>query len=93
MLRKFPGTAIILICAAAFISAQEKTSKTSEDETAIRANVEQMVKGWNMKSGAEFAKPFAEDFDYVVINGMHIKGRAANHNHRVSTFPPVASAV
>ena len=35
------------------------------------------MKGWNMKSGAEFAKPFAEDADYVVINGMQIKGRIA----------------
>jgi len=56
----------------------QKTDNKAEDEAAIRANVEQMAKGWNMKSGAEFAKPFAEDSDYVVINGMHIKGRAAN---------------
>ncbi|HSK72608.1 MAG TPA: SgcJ/EcaC family oxidoreductase [Pyrinomonadaceae bacterium] len=65
----------LLLSGAAF--AQEKAAKT-EDEKAIRANVEQMVKGWNMKSGAEFAKPFAEDSDYVIINGMHIKGRATN---------------
>lgn len=71
---------LVLIFTAAGIAAQEKakTADTSRDETAIRANVEQMVKGWNMKSGAEFAKPFAEDSDYVVINGFHIKGRAAN---------------
>lgn len=49
-----------------------------QDEAAIRANVEQLVTGWNAKSGAEFAKPFAEDSDYVVVNGMHLKGRAAN---------------
>ncbi len=59
----------LLLYGAAF--AQQSATKT-EDEKAIRANVEQMVKGWNMKSGAEFAKPFAEDSDYVVINGMHI---------------------
>lgn len=62
--------------------AQNKSAKT-EDEKAIRANVEQMVSGWNAKSGEEFAKPFAEDADYVVINGMHIKGRAAiNAGHQ-----------
>lgn len=33
--------------------------KPSEDEAMIRANVEQMAKGWNTKSSAEFAKPFA----------------------------------
>lgn len=48
----------------------------SADEAAIRESVKQMETGWNTKSGALFAKPFAEDADYVVINGMHIKGRA-----------------
>lgn len=46
------------------------------DETAIRESVKQMETGWNTKSGAVFAKPFAEDADYVVINGMYIKGRS-----------------
>jgi uncharacterized protein (TIGR02246 family) len=57
--------------------AQEKAKGNDKDETMIRANVEQMAKGWNAKSGAEFAKPFAEDADYVIVNGMQIKGRAA----------------
>lgn len=47
------------------------------DEAAMRESVKQMETGWNTKSGATFAKPFAEDADYVVINGMYIKGRAA----------------
>jgi len=64
----------LLACGAVF--GQSNSAKT-EDEKAIRANVEQIVNGWNMKSGAEFAKPFAENSDYVVINGMHIKGRSA----------------
>src|SRR6185503_15336088 len=41
------------------------------DETAIRESVKQMETGWNTKSGALFAKPFAEDADYVVINGNY----------------------
>ena|SRR6185503_3957136 len=45
------------------------------DEAAIRENVKQLEMGWNTKSGATFAKPFAQDADYVVINGMYIKGR------------------
>ena len=47
------------------------------DEVAIRQNVQQLETGWNTKSGAVFAKPFAEDADYVVINGMYLKGRTA----------------
>ena len=49
----------------------------SNDEAAIRENVKQLETGWNTKSGALFAKPFAEDADYVVINGMYFKGRKA----------------
>lgn len=45
------------------------------DEAAMRESVKQLETGWNTKSGALFAKPFAEDADYVVINGMYIKGR------------------
>jgi uncharacterized protein (TIGR02246 family) len=63
----------LCLTGALTVAAQDK----AKDEAAIRANVEQMVKGWNMKSGAEFAKPFAEDADYVVINGMKIKSRKA----------------
>ena len=76
----------LLLCGASF--AQSNSTK-GEDEKAIRANLEQMIKGWNMKSGEEFAKPFAEDSDYVVVNGMHLKGRAANaagHQQIFDTF-------
>lgn len=45
------------------------------DEATIRENVKLLETGWNKKSGAVFAKPFAEDADYVVINGMYIKGQ------------------
>lgn len=67
---------ILLLFLCGTSQAQNKSTK-AEDEKAIRANVEQMVNGWNAKSGAEFAKPFAEDADYVIINGMYIKGRTA----------------
>ena len=76
MFRNFTILILVLIFAAFNTKAQKKGDK-SADETAIRANVEQLVKGWNSKSGEEFAKPFAEDADYVVINGMQIKGRMA----------------
>ncbi len=54
-----------------------RVSVSAADEAAIRANVKQMEDGWNTKSGALFAKPFAEDADYVVINGLHIRTRRA----------------
>lgn len=80
MYSKITNVILILMFAAIGVFAQEKAKtsddKKSKDEAMIRANVEQAMKGWNAKSGAEFAKPFAEDADYVIINGMHIKGRA-----------------
>lgn len=82
MLKNF--TILIFILFIANIDGfSQRTDKKTDDETAIRANVEQMENGWNKKSGVEFAKPFAEDSDYVVINGFHIKGRTANaENHQ-----------
>ncbi|HEV2763011.1 MAG TPA: SgcJ/EcaC family oxidoreductase [Pyrinomonadaceae bacterium] len=47
------------------------------DEAAVRENVKSMETGWNTKSGATFAKPFAEDADYVIVNGTHIQGKTA----------------
>jgi uncharacterized protein (TIGR02246 family) len=68
----------LLILVMLGLSAQPLSAQNSSagDEAAIRDNVKQMETGWNTKSGALFAKPFAEDADYVVINGMYLKGRA-----------------
>ena len=49
----------------------------AEDEAAIRKNVMRMQDGWNAGDGDAFAAPFAEDADYVIINGMRVKGRKA----------------
>jgi uncharacterized protein (TIGR02246 family) len=65
--------AAVVACAVGASARQQ----TGGDEAAVRENVRQLESGWNAKSGASFAKPFAEDADYVVINGMQIKGREA----------------
>ncbi len=57
------GIAILFIIA--LTGNAQNSQKPSKDEVAIRANVEQMAKGWNTKSAVEFAKPFAENADYV----------------------------
>jgi uncharacterized protein (TIGR02246 family) len=70
--------ATLAICAFAFpVHGQGATNPTNGDEAAIRENVKQMETGWNMKQGSLFAKPFAEDADYVVVNGMYFQGRKA----------------
>ena len=61
----------------------------ASDEAALRESVKQMETGWNTKSGALFAKPFAEDADYVVINGMYIKGRAVIETQHQRIFDTI----
>ena len=59
------------------------------DEAALRDAVKQLENGWNTKSGATFAKPFAEDADYVIINGNYIKGRAIIESQHQRIFDTV----
>jgi uncharacterized protein (TIGR02246 family) len=59
------------------------------DESALREAVKQLETGWNTKSGAAFAKPFAEDADYVVINGNYIKGRAVIESSHQRIFDTI----
>jgi uncharacterized protein (TIGR02246 family) len=52
-----------------------KPDHHAEDEAAIRTIVDLVRAGWNANSGQRFAAPFAEDADYVIVDGRYIKGR------------------
>ncbi|HEX8189483.1 MAG TPA: SgcJ/EcaC family oxidoreductase [Pyrinomonadaceae bacterium] len=67
--------ALAALAACALSAAAPAAAAGDDDEGAIRENVRQLEAGWNAKDGALFAKPFAADADYVVINGSQIKGR------------------
>lgn len=49
----------------------------TEAEAAIRATIKAVEAGWNAGSGDAFAAPFADDADYVIVNGQYVKSRAA----------------
>lgn len=68
---------VIAIVILAALDARAQRAEGNSDLVAIKAVVSEMEAGWNRKNGDEFARSFAEDCDYVVINGMHIKGRRA----------------
>jgi len=34
-----------------------------------------MIDAWSVGDGAAFAAPFADDADFVVFEGTHLKGR------------------
>jgi uncharacterized protein (TIGR02246 family) len=58
--------------------AQEGTMQGNghaEDEVAIRAAIKAVEAGWNAGDGEAFAAPFADDADYVVVDGRYVKGR------------------
>jgi uncharacterized protein (TIGR02246 family) len=82
---------LILIFTAIGISAQEKakTADTSKDETAIRQIVQQVQDGWNAHDGKAFAAPFAENADYVVVNGMRAKGRDEIEKGHIGIFTTI----
>lgn len=82
--------ASLTVCAFTVEAQEPKTPKASaEDEAAIRDNVKQMESGWNAKSGASYARPFANDADFVVINGMHIQGHEAIEKNHQRIFDTV----
>jgi uncharacterized protein (TIGR02246 family) len=84
--------AALLIAALFSASSQESAGQSAPnaaDEAAIRALVQRCAEGWNRGSGEAFAAQFAKDSDYVVVNGMHLKGRqqnASNHQMIFDTF-------
>jgi uncharacterized protein (TIGR02246 family) len=47
------------------------------DETTVRELHEQMIDAWNRGSGADFARAFAEQADFIAFEGTHLTGRAA----------------
>ena len=54
-----------------------------EDEVAIRQLVHDMQEGQNTKNGELFASAFAQEHDYVAINGMFLPNQTREDNVRV----------
>ena len=82
---------VLIVFSVSCVSAQkaEPSSKREKDEAAIKANLEQIKTGWNMKSGEALARPFTEDADFVVVTGTHLKTRAviaAQHQRLFDTI-------
>jgi uncharacterized protein (TIGR02246 family) len=87
---KIIGTILIVICASVLGFAQEKTAQIgNQDENTVRQIVKSVETGWNAHDGKAFAAPFAPDADYVIVNGMHIKGRDAIEKGHVGIFTTI----
>jgi uncharacterized protein (TIGR02246 family) len=77
-------TAKILLAAAALVAVggAQALAQQATDEESIRRAVAQMQDGWNAKSGEAYARPFAEEHDYVVVNGMYFPKMSRAENAR-----------
>ena len=53
------------------------------DEAAIRRLVRDMQDGQNARDGVLFASAFADEHDYVAINGMFLPNQTRRHNARI----------
>ena len=87
-----------LIFAAALVLgalAGREASAQEADEAAIRQAVQTMQDGWNQKKGAVFASSFAQEHDYVVVNGMFFPkwAREANAQAHQGLFDGVYKEV
>ncbi len=51
------------------------TQNHGADELAIHQAIAAVEAGWNAGDGRRFAAPFAEDADYVIVDGRYINGQ------------------
>ena len=80
-------TALASLC---IVTNHAQTSQSaSADESAVRQVVQQVQDAWNAHDGKAFAAPFATDADYVVVNGMYIKGRNAIEQGNTQIFSTI----
>ena len=89
MMKKILGLIIcslVISCAAVFA---QTAPKQGDDETAVREIVRQMENGWNAHDGKAFSAPFAPDADYVVVNGMYLKGRDSVEKGHAEIFATI----
>ncbi len=82
---------LFLFFAFSLVSGSAISAQTppSSDEAAIRAVVQQVQDGWNAHDAKVFSAPFAENADYVVINGMTIKGRTEIEKGHAGIFSTI----
>jgi len=76
----------ITLLGAMPIFSQKATVNMAADEAAIRQIVQTLEDGWNAHDGAKFGSPFAANADYVIVNGSHVRGKAAIEKGHVDLF-------
>ena len=85
----FFATLISVLTLSVWANNTETAQDAAKDEAVIRQVVQQVQDGWNAHDGKAFAAPFAPDADYVVVNGMKLKGREVIEKAHAGIFASV----
>ena len=85
----FAAAVVALLLSSAGAGRAQTSQNSGADEAAIRQIVKQLEDGWNAHDGKAFAAPFAADADYVVVNGLYIKGREAIEKGHIDIFTTI----
>ena len=84
------ATTVMALALVGLVTNNAQTSQsTVADESAIRQIVQQVQDAWNAHDGKAFAAPFAANADYVVVNGLYIKGRDAIERGHTQIFSTI----
>lgn len=89
MLRTRAIVISILIGVFVVAAAGQVETAGNKDEAAVRAVVQKVQDAWNTHDGKAFAAVFAEDADYVVVNGMYTRGRKEIEDGHVGIFTSI----
>ncbi|HEV2707479.1 MAG TPA: SgcJ/EcaC family oxidoreductase [Pyrinomonadaceae bacterium] len=93
-MNRIAATFLLTLALSAVAYSQTTATKsdgkeTTQDEAAIRAIVQSVQDAWNTHDGKAFAAPFTADADYVVVNGLYIKGRDAIEKGHMQIFSTI----
>ncbi len=69
-------TAFIIINSICMLQAQDNKA----EEQAITNVLNTIQTGWNEKNGEKLASSFATEHDYIVVNGLYLKGWTREQN-------------
>lgn len=72
---------ILLLLLASFL-AHNCIAAQPADEAAIQQLVQGMQEGWNRKDGKAFAASFAEQHDYINVQGLYLPNASKEGNAR-----------
>lgn len=71
---------ILIQLIALFVCTNTLFAQSGPDEAAIRSLVKTMADGWTDGNSQKFASVFADEHDYIVWNGIYMKGMNTQSN-------------